>query len=104
MAMNAGFDILINEGRIYNGIKDWKNKTAGSTVHSVQRNRGGTVKPKSCNGNITQTVGLRRNWWVVANPYTGETAGHPAPMPYSLASDHITTWTDCGEMVLDPFM
>jgi DNA modification methylase len=32
------------------------------------------------------------------------TKGHPAPFPEQLVIDHITTWSNEGEVVLDPFM
>jgi len=88
----------------FNGIKDWRNKWAGSAMHGTDRNPDGTTKPINGMGRPVPAEGLRRNWWVVSNAYTGETAGHPAPMPYSMAADHITTWTAYGETVLDPFM
>ena len=47
--------------------------------------------------------GLRRNWWVISNPYTGITEGHPAPMSPKLARDHILTWSVPGDIILDPF-
>ena len=31
-----------------------------------------------------------------------EAKGHPAPFPYDLAKDHILSWTNEGEIVLDP--
>lgn len=90
--------------RCFNGIRDWKNKWGGSAMHGTDRNPDGTTKPISGIGRAVPNMGLRRNWWVIANPYTGETQGHPAPMPYSMASDHIETWTDVGAAILDPFM
>jgi site-specific DNA-methyltransferase (adenine-specific) len=29
---------------------------------------------------------------------------HPAPFPYQLAHDHIISWSNEGDTVLDPFM
>lgn len=88
----------------FNGIRDWKNKWGGSTMHGTDRLQDGSTKQISGPGRPIPEMGLRRNWWVIANSYNGETAGHPAPMPYKLASDHIETWTVSGETVLDPFM
>ena len=89
--------------RHFNGIKDWRNKWAWSAMHGTVRNRDGTTKPISGAGRPVPNMGLRRNWWVISNPYTGDTAGHPAPMPYSMAADHIATWTEAPELVIDPF-
>ncbi len=88
----------------FNGIKDWKNKWAGSQMHGTDRLPDGSTKAKNGVGRDVPCFGLRRNWWVVANPGPTETGGHPAPMPYGLASDHIQTWTAQGEIVLDPYM
>jgi site-specific DNA-methyltransferase (adenine-specific) len=86
----------------FNGIKDWRNKWVGNSKVSTDRYPDGTTRVRQ--GRPVQSEGLRRNWWIIANPYTGETAGHPAPMPYTLAADHIFTWTDMQETVFDPFM
>ena len=34
----------------------------------------------------------------------GEYGGHPAPFPEALANDHILSWSNEGDVVLDPFM
>lgn len=90
--------------RCFNGIKDWKNKWGGSTMHGTDRQSDGTTTIKNNKGAPVPQYGLRRNWWVISNPYTGETDGHPAPMPYSLAADHIESWTKVGDTVADPFL
>lgn len=90
----------------FNGIKDWKNKSAGrSALRRTERNSSGVTDAKVYDEpREIPSEGLRRNWWIVSNSYTGETEGHPAPMPYSLASDHITTWTCEGDTIIDPFL
>jgi DNA modification methylase len=89
---------------VFNGIRDWANKWAGSRMHGTDRNRDGTTTVISGKGRLIPEYGLRRSWWPISNPYTGETAGHPAPMPLSMASDHIQTWTRPCATVLDPFL
>jgi len=52
---------------------------------------------------VTRTaMGRRFNIW----PYfVGQNrAGHPAEFPMGLASDHIRTWCNVGDTILDPFM
>lgn len=34
----------------------------------------------------------------------GGRSGHPAPFPEQLAQDHILTWSNPGDIVLDPFL
>jgi DNA modification methylase len=90
--------------RHFNGIRDRRNRSAGLKVHGPQRERDGSQSRKSRHGELTPDTGLRWNWWVLrpAN-HPDERTGHPAQMPFSLARDHILTWTIPGEMVLDPF-
>lgn len=88
----------------FNGIKDWTNKWRGSPMHGTDRLPDGTTRPISQMGKAVPAEGLRRNWWPMANPYDGSTEGHPAPMPYAMAHDHIATWTATGDVVVDPFL
>jgi site-specific DNA-methyltransferase (adenine-specific) len=90
--------------RHFNGIRDWKNKWGGSIMHGTDKNPDGTTSKINGHGRPVPVYGLRRNWWVISNPFNGETDGHPAPMPYSLAFDHIATWTGDGDIVLDPYL
>jgi site-specific DNA-methyltransferase (adenine-specific) len=30
--------------------------------------------------------------------------GHPAPFPFTLARDHVLSWSNPGDVVLDPFV
>jgi site-specific DNA-methyltransferase (adenine-specific) len=89
--------------RCFNGIKDRKNKWAGSPIHGTRRERDGELHRTSNHGNPVPEYGLRRNWWVVS-PWADAAIDHPAKMPPSIASDHIETWSSAGDLVLDPFM
>lgn len=44
---------------------------------------------------------LRANWWVQA--VTNEVKGHSATFPLDLARDQILSWSNEGDVVLDPF-
>lgn len=87
----------------FNGIRDWANKWRGSAMNGTNRLPDGTTQRINNHGQSVPSFGLRRSWWPISNAYTGETEGHPAPMPYSMAFDHIHTWTERGETVVDPF-
>jgi DNA modification methylase len=89
--------------KTFNGLKDRPNKWAGTKMHGTDRQKDGKTTVISGVGRPVPAFGLRRNWWEISNAYTGETAGHPAPMPYSMAADHAQTWTNEGETILDPF-
>jgi DNA modification methylase len=48
----------------------------------------------------------RGNIWTYAvgiNPH-GHRSGHPATFPLPLAVDHVLSWTNPGDLVLDPFL
>jgi site-specific DNA-methyltransferase (adenine-specific) len=53
------------------------------------------VKSKKIKGNIWEYV-------VGKKAEDQEAKGHPAPFPCALARDHIISWTDKGDLVLDP--
>lgn len=89
---------------VFDGIRDYRNKWAGTKIHGTERERDGSTSKKTGSGSDIPEYGLRRNWWVVNNAHSGEAKGHPAPMPYSIAYDHIATWTRRGDEVLDPFL
>jgi len=53
---------------------------------------------------IVADFGLRTNVWSVAvGGSAGDTTRHPAVFPESLARDHILSWSNEGDIVLDPF-
>lgn len=57
------------------------------------------VKMRSC-----KTMAHRNNWWYfVPRKYEGSSI-HPAAFPSEIARDHIISWSDKGDVVLDPFM
>lgn len=43
----------------------------------------------------------RNNWWYIPPQKGGE---HPAVFPEQLANDHIVSWSNEGDIILDPFM
>jgi len=53
------------------------------------------VKSKKIKGNIWEYV-------VGKNLEDQEAKGHPAPFPCALARDHISSWSNEGDIVLDP--
>lgn len=94
--------------RVFNKIMDRKNKYAGQ-AGSYGSN---TVTQADGSKNIREVkrnseYGMRHNVWDVAT--TGQDGAskkynHPAMFPVSLAQDHITSWSNEGDTVLDPFL
>jgi DNA modification methylase len=84
-----------------NRLKDKKNKRAGSSTKG--KNSVGT-RAHSENV-ITGEYGYRENVWEIQCGNNGDDrTGHPAPFPEALARDHILSWSNPGDTVLDPMM
>ena len=88
--------------KTFNPIQDRPNKWAGTVMHGTDRQPDGSTKPISGLGKVISRFGKRFNWWWMVNNQPD--TGHPAPMPYAMAYDHIASWTNQGNTVLDPFM
>jgi DNA modification methylase len=86
-----------------NLLADRMNKSAGRHVHGTDRRKDGTTVKKSCAGNIIEETGVRFNWWLVHHQHRGIETSHPATFPEALARDHILSWSNEGDIVLDPF-
>lgn len=87
-----------------NLIEDRKNKWAGTKVHGTSRDIDGTSFRKSNhNKNLVKDFGCRFNVWEQPTEKRNRT-NHPAPFPEQLANDHILSWSNEGDTVLDPFM
>ena len=90
--------------KTFNGIKDKKNTEVGAIAHASYRDKDGTVK-KTSSFNKTKIAeyGLRTNVWDIISCLSKENRnGHPAPFPEQLANDHILSWSNKGDTILDP--
>jgi site-specific DNA-methyltransferase (adenine-specific) len=89
--------------RVFNPIKI-KNKLAGKPVTSTKRGKDGIVKPDSglINKKVRPEKSIIRNIWKYANGCQGINQKHPAVFPEKLANDHILSWSNEGDLVLDP--
>ncbi len=90
-------------------IKDKKNKWGGTTTRGNPsfRQTDGTLQVG--NKRVIKEYGIRDNIWRYHNGAgygsTDKLAKlHPATFPEKLAEDHIITWSNVGDLVLDPFM
>jgi len=88
-----------------NLIRDRKNLYPGDTIHGSDRQKDGTFKKRK--KKIVQKLGVRFNIWEYPtggiNSAQDEIAfQHPAVFPEQLAADHIISWSNPGDLVLDP--
>lgn len=89
----------------FNPIKDRHNKWAGTKGHGTLRNPNGSMKSCSNPGKLIAAFGQRHNIWEQApsKSHRGP-AHHPAMYPEQLIVDHITSWSNPGDIVFDPFI
>ena len=94
-----------------NLIADKPNRWAGTTAwgNSSKRNRDGELVVSNMKSKVINEFGVRENVWRIKNSggfgqKDKSAYKHPATMPYELARDHILTWSNEGDVVLDPFM
>lgn len=88
-----------------NQIKDRVNKWSGTKIHGTYRQKDGRTTPRGERWNdiITSEYGARFNVWNIPSEKSNKT-GHPAVFPKRIAIDHIKSWSNEGDIVLDPFL
>ena len=83
----------------YNLIYDKPNGSYGKDKSGIGR-RLQTGKHKMEKRKLSAEFSRRNNWWYIAV----ERGEHPAVFPEQLAHDHIISWSNEGDTVLDPMM
>ena len=87
----------------FNPIKDRKNKSFGQIIKSPTiRMPDGSIRKNKYNK--IKEFSQRFNIWECATVSQKGSNVHPAPFPEHLARDHIISWSNEGDTVLDPFM
>ena len=95
---------VLSKGKIatFNPIKDKPNKWAGDTrTHLMNRHSDGNTKPSK--GYTLSEFGQRYNIWDIFPHRQKGPNKHPAPFPVQIAKDHIYSWSNQGDIILDPF-
>ena len=97
---------ILSKGKpkAFNPIKDRENIKAGKKISGNILQKDGTRRPKSSQGKIMGEYGIRFNVWRQDSIKSPAVWDHPAMMPVKLARDHIISWSNEGDVVLDPFM
>lgn len=94
-------------------IADKPNKTSGDKITGTERKADGTVRYMSAvakkTGRCVKPFGVRTNIWHFGMGFMKSAKEriaykHPAIFPEQLAHDHIVSWSNEGDLVLDPFM
>ncbi|MBQ8122976.1 MAG: site-specific DNA-methyltransferase [Ruminococcus sp.] len=101
---------VLSKGRpkTVNILRDKPNKWAGCSTYGevTRREKDGSLTNKG--RKVISEFGVRTNIWRYANGRGFATKDklaykHPAIFPEKLAEDHIASWSDPGDLVLDPF-
>jgi site-specific DNA-methyltransferase (adenine-specific) len=102
-AQNFEYMFIFIKGKPTRGklILDRKNKTKPGTVMKVNANIQTDGSSKYQRTIVSKEFGKRNNIWTID---TERKVDHPAPFPLQLAKDHIISWSNEGDTVLDPFM
>jgi DNA modification methylase len=94
-----------------NLIADKRNEHFGDTVRGYGRQPDGSLKDRSGSMKNAQIkeFSVRPNIWTYATGKYLSTKDliafqHPATFPEQLALDHISSWSNPGDLVLDPFV
>lgn len=94
--------------KTFNPIKI-KSRWAGSIKKSTSRQKDGSIKKAHNYGDVVKNKKVKSNIWEFGVGYMKTTTDkfafeHPAMFPEKLAKDHIKSWSNEGDIVLDPFM
>ena len=88
-----------------NIIRDRKNKKFGHINKNAARLDASGIRKKQ-RSVLIKEYGRRTNIWLIdqKNEKICREKSHPAIFPEQLANDHITSWSNEGNVILDPFM
>ena len=95
--------------KTFNPIMDRVNKWGGHSTFGKSSFRGKDGTLKVSGKREVNKIGKRSNIWRYANGFgfgqSDKSAyEHPATFPEALARDHILSWSNPGDIVLDPFI
>jgi DNA modification methylase len=88
--------------KTFNPIRDRPNVRGGVTESTAGggMRKDGTIPERSAK--TAKPFGKRKNIWKYG--VGGGRTGHPAVFPLKMAQDHVKSWTDHSQTILDPFM
>ena len=97
---------VFTKGKVktFNPIKDRLTK-GKRKKHGTVRQSDGTTKKQSSIGKVySEKEAQRFNVWKINTECSNNNRFHPAQFPEQLANDHIISWSNEGDTVLDCFM
>lgn len=97
------FILSKDKPKTFNPLIDKLNKSYGRKYDGTIRQKNGQTKPISSNGKKIKEYGIRYNIWKTNSEKSNKT-NHPAVFPLKLVQDHIKTWSNENDLILDCFM
>ena len=97
--------LVMSKGRpkAVNRLKQ-PNSAAGKKVVRGTKEQITGTRTETKDSRTIPDEGIRANVWRYnVNRHGMETTDHPAPFPIALAKDHVASWSNPGDVVLDPF-
>ena len=97
------FVLSKGDPKTVNLLCDRKNNWAGRVIGGTRRRENGNLtRKKTC---TVAEYGRRFNIWQYKPGFNGDRLRHehPATFPDKLAEDHMKSWSNEGDTVLDPF-
>ena len=100
------FVLSKDKPKTFNPIIDHKNtaKRWAEKYHTLDKHGNKVERMRDIEH---KTYGMRFNIWKYNTGFSGTTLDkitHPAPFPEKLAEDHIVSWSNTNDLVLDPFI
>lgn len=88
-----------------NRLKDRVNATVGMKTWKSDKLEAQSTG-RQHRGEVRELYGIRGNVWEYLVGWFGgdDTTEHSAPFPEKLAEDHILSWSNPGDVILDPFV
>jgi DNA modification methylase len=99
------FMFVLSKGapKTANRLRDKFNSRAGVRCSSGAKQRSVGTRLYPAGGRVISEAGIRENVWeYLAGNNGDDITDHPAPFPERLAYDHILSWSNEGDTVLDP--
>lgn len=99
------FMFVLSKGRpkTVNRLRDKPNRRAGRIASTGRKQATVGTRKYPAGGRVVAEYGIRENVWeYLAGNNGDDLTGHPAPFPEALARDHILSWSQEGDLVLDP--
>lgn len=104
------FVFSLGSPRAVHLIADRRNRQAGDKITGTSRQVDGSLlRSNGVGKRKVKEMGIRSNVWVYDTGWMKSTKDeiafqHPAIFPDGLAKDHIYTWSNIHDTILDPFM